>query len=161
MYCFSEVKGATQTPIFQLLCILHILLTYFITKMGQHLRRPVKSTTCGLPEARSIFGKLPPDLQTQIVKDYILPELEAHSLCKEFKSMVITKFVNKNDIWYDKYIHKLRLILANDCALKIMRANDEKFEDSYYLHFILKKKAFDQIDCFIKSMAVHIERMNN
>ena len=161
MYCFSEIKGVTQTPIWQLLCILHILITYFITKMGHHLRRPVKSTTCGLPEARSIFDKLPTDLQTQIVDDYIRPELEAHSLCEEFKTMVLDKNVTKNDIWFDEYIDKLRLILANDCALKIMRSTDRNFEESYFLHIIRKKKVFPKIDCIVESMAVHIERMNN
>jgi len=165
MYCFPEVKGDIQTRIFQdyiqILCILHIILTYFIIKMGESIRKPVNSTTCGLPEARIIFDELPMDLQTQIVEDYIKPELDAHCLCEEFKTMIHIKPGSRNNIWFNKYIDKLRMILENECALKIMRSTDANFEDSYFLHIIRKKKVFPKIDCIIESMAVHIVSMNN
>ena len=165
MYCFPKVEGYTQIPIFQdyiqLFCILHIIITYFIIKMGESLRKPVNSATCGLPEAKIIFDELPMDLQTQIVEDYIQPELDANSLCEEFKTMVHSKPGSRNNIWFNKYINKLRMILANECALKIMRSTDANFEDSYFLHIIRKKKDFPKIDCIIESMAVHIVSMNN
>ena len=97
--------------------------------MGKFFSKPVNSTTCGLREAKDIFDMLLPDLQTLLLHQYILPELEAHRLVEKYDETLESEKARRL-IW-DIMVEPLNNIIANSLALEMMMKSNQDFQDVY------------------------------
>ena len=89
----------------------------------------VNSTTCGLREAKDIFDILPPDLQTLLLHQYILPELEAHRLVEKYDETLDSE--KARGLKWGIMVEPLNNIIANPLALEIMMKSNQDFLDVY------------------------------
>ncbi len=106
-----------------------------------------------MEEAKQLYDKLPSDIQTHLVEEYIKPQLnDCEKEISLFHELLESEDCQRLN--YNCLIEPLKKIINNEHGLaKMRKLNTLNFNYYYTQHFIHKKNAFVLISCPYASMA--------